>query len=938
MNCSANNVRLRFWLIRLGVLAIFFGTFQSASQALGQGKNELLRERQPWTESHVVGSPEPPPPYAVEPVFTHLTWKNPIFAICEPGTEWLIVVTWPQPVAEPAEPDNQSNDKKPEPRFAPARVLRVLDRADDQRSELFLELKNRAIYCLEFHPRYLENGQIFVCSKTFPDDGTGSNIILSRFVISRGTDDGHGNKPVSDTHVEERILEWPSNGHDGGAAVFGHDGMLYVSTGDGTADSDNSVSAQDTSNLLGKILRIDVDHPTAGKKYAIPPDNPFLDIKGARGEIWSLGHRNPWRMTVDAKTGGLWVGNSGQDLWEFAHLVKRGDNCGWSVYEGSHPFYLNRQLGPGRLAPPTVEHYHGAFRSLIGGVVYYGHRHRELEGRYIYGDYSTGAIWGVRHDGTKVVWNQELAKTTLNIVAFATSHREELLVIDYASGIFRLVESPPNDSHRRFPHKLSETGLFASVADHRPASGVVPYVVAAPGWADGAVAERLVALPGDSCIQRKVLRHWKFPEGAVLVQTLSLPRQLGDRLDRRRIETRLLTKQTGVWTGYSYVWNDAESDATLAPSEGMEIHLPSDIAPLRGGEPAPQTWKIPSRIECMSCHSRQANFVLGMSALQADCDQEYDGVKINQLRALEQRKVIAHSDHPQLPERARLVNPYDTSQDLEARARSYLHVNCASCHVVDGGGNSRIQLDIEQKREQMNLVDLFPQHQTFGLQAALLVAPGEPQRSILYNRMSRRGPGQMPPCGTCVVDSDAVQLIHDWIVQLPLQRKFVKDWGMDDVSLSLNQLDHGRSFETGAEAFKKIGCIQCHRFAGGGGGAGPDLTGVAQKRSRQELLESIIEPSKQIAPEFAATIVVTSGGKVFEGRISQENDQTLVLQAADPLAAPVTIRKDEIEVRKFTTTSTMPAELLNSLQKSEILDLLAYLIADANPQHAAFAK
>ena len=154
--------------------------------------------------------------------------------------------------------------------------------------------------------------------------------------------------------------------------VFGHDGMLYVSVGDGSGDSDEKLTAQDAGNLLGKILRIDVDHPAAGMTYAIPPDNPFLDVAGARGEIWSLGHRNPWRMTIDAKTGGLWVGNNGQDLWEFAHLIQRGDNCGWSVYEGSHPFYLNRQQGPGRFAPPTVEHDHGVFRSLTGGVVYYG--------------------------------------------------------------------------------------------------------------------------------------------------------------------------------------------------------------------------------------------------------------------------------------------------------------------------------------------------------------------------------------------------------------------------------------------------------------------------------------------------------------------------------------------------------------------------------------
>ena len=106
------------------------------------------------------------------------------------------------------------------------------------------------------------------------------------------------------------------------------------------------------------------------------------------------------------------------------------------------------------------------------------------------------------------------------------------------------------------------------MADHRPAPGVVPYVVSTPGWTDGAVAERLVALPGDSCIQRISASQWEFPEGAVLVQTLSLPQHRGDRDTGRRIETRLLTKQTGVWAGYSYVWNDAQDDATLAPSEG----------------------------------------------------------------------------------------------------------------------------------------------------------------------------------------------------------------------------------------------------------------------------------------------------------------------------------------------------------------------------------
>jgi uncharacterized repeat protein (TIGR03806 family) len=943
MNQCADRLSPRDWFMRWVKLVALISICQASNRARGENEKAVLSPRPAWNVSRVIGSPEPPPPYTVEPVLTQIKWKNPVFAIREPGSEWLVIVEWPQLIPDTVESTSPVGGKSSPPRYAPVRATRVIDRAADQRSEPFLELKDRAIYCVEFHPHYREDGQIFICSRTHPEGGAGINY-LSRFVVSRRTKVDHDKKPACDAASEERILEWPSEGHDGGAAVFGHDGMLYVSTGDGTADSDNNVTAQDAGNLLGKILRIDVDHPSAGKKYAIPPDNPFLDLKGARGEIWSLGHRNPWRMTVDAKTGALWVGNNGQDLWEFAHLIQRGDNCGWSIYEGSHPFYLNRQRGPGKLARPTVEHDHGAFRSLTGGVVYYGRRHPGLEGAYVYGDYSTGAIRSVLHDGTKVVWNREVAKTTLNIVGFATSHREELLVVDYTTGVYRLIESPPDDSYRRFPHRLSQTGLFASVKEHRPAPGVVPYIAKAPGWADGAVAERLVALPGESSIERRpsstpnIPIEWKFPEGAVLVQTLLLPTKRSQEGAGRRIETRILTKQKGAWAGYSYVWNDAQDDATLVAADGMDVHLSGKIAPLNGAQLASQTWRVPSRVECMSCHSRQANFVLGLSEPQADCNQKYGGSELNQLRALEQQKVIGKIDPPQTGERPKLVNPYDRSQDLEARVRSYLHANCSSCHVEAGGGNSRIRLNIEQKRDQMQLVDVYPQHDTFGLPAALIVAPGEPQRSVLYHRISRRGPGQMPPRGTQVVDREAVEMFREWIAKLPPQRKFVKEWAMDDLAPALNQITHGRSYEAGARAFKELGCLQCHRFAGSGGGAGPDLSGIAKKQGVRDLLESILEPSKKIATEFAATIVETTDGKTHEGRVAHEDNEKLILHTAGALGTPVTIPKSEIEKRTLSTVSTMPARLLNTLEKSEILDLLAYLVADGDAKHAAFAK
>lgn len=894
----------------------------------------VLSPRPPWTTSRIIGSPEPPPPFTVEPALTQVAWKNPVFIIREPASEWLLVVEWPQPRPTESAAEKRKDDAKSTSTLAPARVTRVLDRPGDMHTEPFLELPGRAIYCVAFHPHYQQNGQIFICSKTHPEGGTSLNI-LSRFTVKQG-DTTMGGMPPCDPASEERIVEWPSDGHDGGAVVFGHDGMLYVSIGDGSADSDDKLSAQDASSLLGKILRLDVDHPAPGKKYSIPSDNPFIRTPGARGEIWSLGHRNPWRMSVDAKTGGLWVGNNGQDLWEFAHLIQRGDNCGWSVYEGSHPFYLNRERGPGRLAPPTIEHDHSVFRSLTGGVVYYGKRYPSLNGMYIYGDYSTGVIWAARHDGTHVIENRELARTKLDIVAFGVSHRDEILIVDYAGGISRLVESPPSNSHLDFPRKLSETGLFASVSELRPAAGVLPYEVTVPGWTDGAEAERFVALPKDGRAQRPSPNQSDLPESAVLVQTLSLPPKGGK--PARRLETRILTKQTDVWAGYSYSWNEAQDDATLVAPEGTELNLSGKSEPTNGKGPTLSAWKVPSRADCMSCHSRAAGFVLGFNEMQLDREHDYGAQRLNQLVALEQLGALEPKPTPASPpaDHPHLVNPYDAAQPLEQRVRSYLHTNCSVCHVAAGGGNSRMVLNIEQPKDQMQLVGAFPQHQSFGVLAALLVAPGEPKRSVLYHRVSHRGPGQMPPRGTYVVDQAAVQMFGEWISQLPPTRKFVRAWTVDDVAAIIGKVDKGRSHKKGSQLFHELGCIQCHRMAGSGGGIGPDLSRVIPERKPREVIESIIEPSKKVAPDFAATVIETVHGHTVEGFIAQEDDRQLVLAPADPWAEPVTILKQDIEKRSFSTQSAMPAGLLNTLDESEVLDLLAFLLAKGDPQHSAF--
>jgi putative heme-binding domain-containing protein len=283
-----------------------------------------------------------------------------------------------------------------------------------------------------------------------------------------------------------------------------------------------------------------------------------------------------------------------------------------------------------------------------------------------------------------------------------------------------------------------------------------------------------------------------------------------------------------------------------------------------------------------------------------------------------------------------LVDPYDTSQNLDGRARSYLHANCSVCHVDAGGGNSKIELGFTTSRERLNLFGARPQHDTFGIDNAMLVFPGDPDRSILYQRLSRRGRGQMPPLVTTVVDERAVSLFRDWIHEMKPPEQFVRDWKMEDLLPALEQIRSGRSFESGRTAFRQTGCSQCHRFAGEGGSVGPDLTGVGRRISPHDLLESILLPSKIITEGYATTEIELKSGDVVLGRVEREDDRAVLIR---PLAATeevVTIRKSDIRRRALSTLSNMPTGIINTLSESQVLDLLAYLISDGDSEHASF--
>jgi uncharacterized repeat protein (TIGR03806 family) len=856
-------------------------------------------QRPLWINTRLSGSPEPPSPYTVERAFTQIEWKNPMYVAPEPGTERLWVVL-------------QGGEKD-----RPSRIVRLQNQADAPQPETVLSIPGRLMYGLTFHPGFRTNGFVFVFSNGPTPEPERTNRV-SRFTVSRSAP--FGIDPAS----EQIIIAWRSAGHDGGDLAFGRDGMLYITSGDGTSDSDGWDSGQDMTRLLAKLLRIDVDHPPAGRMYAVPGDNPFVNLPGARPETWAYGFRNPWRMGIDERTGDIWVGQNGQDLWESSHLVRRGDNIGWSVFEAGHPFYPNRRRGPTPVVLPTIEHHHSEFRSLTGGVVYYGNEFPELNGTYIYGDYATGRIWGARHRDGKLVWHQELADTQLQIAAFRVDQHGQLLIVDHGGGLYRLIKRPEETPRAPFPVLLSETGLFTSTKDHRPEPGLISYSVNAPGWTDGAEAERFLALPGAARIQYASTRGWTFTNGTVLVQTLSLDSRTGEAASRKRIETRILLRQDGEWAGYSYRWNADQSDARLVAKEGENLELSQTDA---AGAARRQTWRIPSRTECLTCHARAVNFVLGLSEAQMNRAHDYAGKVENQLAAFTRWDLFTNAPNQNVNSLARLANPYDEREDLDKRARAYLHANCSVCHVEAGGGNAKMELESSRTREQMNLVGARPQHDSFGITNAMLVAPGEPDRSVLLQRISRRGRGQMPPLVTARVDERAAALMRQWIAGMKSEETLVREWTMGDLQPALPQLDRDRSPAAGKLVFQKTGCVQCHRVGGEGGSVGPDLTGVGRRLDRRALLESILEPSKVIADEYAVYEIERRDGETVTGRIEREDDRELTLRTGSAVEELVRIAKTDVRRRTKSSLSNMPAGIVNVLQKDQILDLLAYLIS-----------
>jgi uncharacterized repeat protein (TIGR03806 family) len=592
--------------------------------------------------------------------------------------------------------------------------------------------------------------------------------------------------------------------HGGGMFFHPANGLLYWTDGDNSVgDNDQLIS----KSLYSGVFRIDVDcrggnfshapprQPVNGMtaNYFIPNDNPFVGQSNVLEEFFCLGLRSPHRMTIDPPTGRIFIGDVGESSREEVDVIEPGEsglNFQWNFREGNLGQMKSPYLGISR--GPLLDYPHTDGRAVIGGYVYRGREFaRDLGGKYIFGDNVMRTVWALDETATPV--NKTLlcvmpkgdgpnsGTDYTGLSSFGTDADGEIYFCQMSSiggRIFKLQRGGPPPPAKFLPKLISQTGVFANLTNLSPANFLIPYSVNSPLWSDGAVKTRWFTLPTNSVIIFSATGEWKFPAGSVFVKNFALPVDDTNPKILRRLETRLLVRDTnGYVYGASYRWRADNSDAELVTTGITE---PVEIKTSTGTRT--QNWFYPGRQDCLTCHTPASGGVLGVKTRQLNGTFTYpNGVIANQLLTLGHLGIFdAEFDEAKISIYPRLVNVTNTSAALEPRARSYLDANCSMCHRP-GGVGAFFDARFDTPLEKQNLVN-GPVANQLGIAGAKVIAPGDTNKSILFHRVSIVDEGQMPPIARNLVDAKAVAVIGKWISALPAANApLPKGWSSADI-------------------------------------------------------------------------------------------------------------------------------------------------------------
>jgi uncharacterized repeat protein (TIGR03806 family) len=670
----------------------------------------------------------------VEPAFHNLSFEQPLFLAQVPAENRLVVVEKTGRIkAFDRDADTASADT----------VLDLSDRV--------VTINEQGLLGLAFDPDFENSGFIYVHYSVATTAPFNQQSVIARFYW-----DG-GSTPV-DIDSEKVILEvpQPAVNHNAGMLAFGPDGMLYIGLGDGGGSGDPGDHGQNLGTLLGTLLRIDVHPADDTVAYGIPADNPFRDTTGARPEIWAYGLRNPWRFSFDRQTGELWLADVGQNAVEEINIIESGGNYGWRIWEGSRRFGESAHASSDDdFKFPVHEYENVSGASITGGYVYRGSALPGLGGWYVHGDFVTGQVWALHYDGNDVTANAEIGHVA-QLSSFGEDAAGELYLISMQGTLHRLAELDPG-AVAPTPELLSETRLFTDMTALEPAPGLLEYAVTVPQWADGAEIRRWIALPDDAVIDFHASGDWNFPVGTVLLQHLEIALTEGDAASRLRLETRLLIRDIGAWQHFTYRWNDDGTDAQLLA--GRE-NLPLTLQTADGTEDF--TYIFPSPTDCRQCHVSESGNVLGVRTRQLNRDFMFPMATDNQLRTWNHIGMFSE-DIGATAALDVLPRLDDAAEPLAARARAWLDVNCAHCHRP--GGTTQLDLDLRfaTPAAEMNAIGAPRQSASFGIDADVIIAPGDREASMLWQRIRHVGSGRMPPISSNRVDAEGLSLVGEWI-------------------------------------------------------------------------------------------------------------------------------------------------------------------------------
>lgn len=641
-----------------------------------------------------------------------------------------------------------------------------------------IDNSEEGLLALAFHPDYATNGYFYVwyTLNTTTTAGGGRHDRLSRFRVSTT------NPNVADAASELPLISQrdEAGNHNGGEIKFGPDGYLYLSTGDEGGGGDQYENGQRIDkDFFSSVLRLDVDqrpgslapnaHPSVhAGSYRIPPDNPFVGATSFNGltvnpasvrtEMWAIGLRNPFRMSFDSVTGQLWLADVGQGAHEEINIITRGGNYGWNFREGFSAYTGTPPVGA-VFTDPIHDYPRSEGQSVTGGIVYRGTALSQLYGAYLFADYQTGRIWSLRYSGILPAQVQ-LLTTNAGIAGFGINPANgDILLANINEGSIRRLVYNATSTGTPLPATLTATGAFTNLATLTPAAGVVAYEPNVSFWSDHAKKRRWFSVPAlANKITFAAEGNWTFPTGTVWVKHFDLELTRGNPATARRLETRFLVKTAGGVYGVTYKWNTAQTEATLVAEAGEN----ETITINDNGTSRSQTWRYPSRAECLQCHTPVGGHALSFNTAQLNRTVNYGGTSANQLAALAAAGYFTTASVPAPSTLPALAAADDTTATLEQRARSYLAANCVQCHQPGGAALGNWDARYSTPTANAGLINgtLIDYR---GDAANRVVAPLDPAHSVMLARISVRGSGQMPPLASTELDSANIALLTAWI-------------------------------------------------------------------------------------------------------------------------------------------------------------------------------